>query len=77
MSASPINTFPDKSKDSERVLLFGWNSLTPEDDDEHELSDSEWHIGCWYAADQYFRADGDGYIVNVSHWMPLPAPPKT
>ena len=61
----PIATFPDKTKDSDRVLLFGFNALNKRDAI-GGLGGCEWHIGYWWADEQCFKADSDGYVVIVS-----------
>jgi hypothetical protein len=66
----PIETAP---KDGTEVWLFGTSESSPF---------SRPHIGCEDREVAYWHAGGwksawcDGWVVEPSHWQPLPAPPS-
>lgn len=74
-------------KDAHKYLLkkldsMGWNTIdtAPKDGtfvdlwskDDYRISDCQWHREFWIPLDGPFVDEED-----VSHWMPLPAPPIT
>jgi hypothetical protein len=56
----------------DRVLVFGQLSLTPKDDEDPYR---DWYGAWWCSSTNAFHADGEGFIVSVTHWMPLPETP--
>lgn len=56
----PIDTAP---RDGTQVLLTGVGL-------DRWISTGRWVNGHWY------DDDGPGWLANVTHWMPLPAPPR-
>ena len=69
MIPQPIETY-QKQSGVERILVFGELSLVPDDDyNPHR----EWY-GAWWSG-YHFLHDGEGFIVSITHWLPLPPPP--
>lgn len=70
--ARPIDTYQKPDSGVDRIMVFGELSLSPEDDDDPWR---EWHCAWWCKDTNAFHADGEGFVVNVTHWMPLPPDP--
>lgn len=72
MTEKLISSYVKPTSGVERILVFGQISLTPDDDSD---PDREWY-GAWWCGDtQAFHADGEGFIVSVTHWLPMPEAP--
>jgi hypothetical protein len=71
MNWQPIETAP---KDGTRVLIYGyWDGELSDLDEEPEVWKARFSLGTWWVdSDQYYVAR----VVNPTHWMPLPKPPK-
>ena len=61
-------------EDGQRVLAYGdWESdLNDADGDCFDWYTVEYNSGQWDADGCYYGT----WLVNVTHWMPLPSPPK-
>lgn len=73
MGAQPIKNYVKPKTGVNRILVFGQLSLTPKDEDRPYR---EWYGGWWCSDTRAFNADGEGFVVSVTHWMPLPANPR-
>jgi len=67
----PIETAP---KDGTSVLLYGiWSGEVHGHDNEYSILQASFSFKYWLVeGGEYYCA----YVLNPTHWMPLPAPPK-
>jgi hypothetical protein len=67
----PIDTAP---KDGTCVLLYGiWSGEVHGSVDEYSILQASFSLNDWLVeGGEYYCA----YVINPTHWMPLPAPPK-
>ena len=56
-----ISIQDDLPKDYKRVLIYSWLVLS---------------CTAWREEDTFFHGDNQNRFVGVTHWMPLPEPPK-
>ena len=73
MNPIPISELP---QDVDRALVWGELSLA-QDFDEQDTN-RDWYTANWFGDKwgNYWRADGEGFVNGVTHWMPLPDPPS-
>lgn len=41
-----------------------------------EVLSASWVDNCWFIGWMNYASRSDGYQVNATHWMPLPAAPE-
>lgn len=76
----PIETAP---KDGTKVLIWEQYSRTPVVTSYSGYT-NKWGqvVGSWSACKEHYDVDGDAWLTDrlyqdlITHWMPLPEPPK-
>ena len=66
MEWQPIETAP---KDGTTILIYSAVPLP-------FVTDVQWHNGYFCLFDPYADEHNQPIVVGITHWMPLPPPPK-
>lgn len=68
-----IETYNKPTEGCDRILVFGQHSLFKKDD---PAPDREWYGAYWCGLSRAFVADGEGYVVSITHWTSMPVAPQ-